>query len=89
MLPTTGLREVTSGAFLACPIGHRSRLFTDLQNCGDVYLLHAANRQFRILLDRIVFEIFIAAVSVQQALPIRIALPWIRRREGPSWLSRE
>ena len=34
---------------------------------------HAADRQFRILLDRVIFQILIAAVTVHEIPPIRIA----------------
>ena len=34
----------------------------------------AANGQFRVLLDRVVLEVFVAAIAIQEELPVRIAL---------------
>src|SRR5438477_5853988 len=36
---------------------------------------YAPNREFRIFLDRIVLEIFVAAVAINQIAPLRVALP--------------
>src|ERR1044071_10350008 len=35
---------------------------------------HAADGQFRIILDGIIFEVFVPAIAVEQVLPIWIAL---------------
>ena len=35
---------------------------------------HAPNRQFRVFLDRIILQVFIAAIPIEQVAPIRIPL---------------
>ena len=46
---------------------------------------HAADGEFGILLDRIILEIFVSAVAVNQIAPVRIALRECRGRARAPW----